>query len=124
MKPSQQRRVRRENATQDLSEAVLYHGLGFSPERAPTPLRTLCTNICRDLVIAGWDRQDLMNAAVYGMRSLWPFNSDDRPWTPTDFRRRVVEAVAAGRGLAASQHRGQLALATQRERMEAHHGEG
>lgn len=125
MKPTQERRARRENTAQELSEALLWHGLGFTPERAPTPLRQLSTGICRDLVKAGWDAQDLINAAVYGMRSLWPFNLDDhRPFTPTDFRHRVVEAVAAGRSLSAAQHRGQLALATQRQRMEAQHVEG
>ncbi len=76
---------------------IIREGMGVDPDRLTRGEIETVLKAAHYLIGEGHDAADLINAARFGMRQVWPY-TNGQPWDCRDFARNITKAkIAASR---------------------------
>jgi hypothetical protein len=73
---------------------IVREGMGVDPHRLTRGEIETVLKAVKYLVEQGHTHEDLINAARFGMRKVWPF-TDGQPWDARDFAKNITKAKTA-----------------------------
>jgi hypothetical protein len=73
---------------------IVREGMGVDPHKLTRGEIELVLKAVHHLIGEGHDPDDLIHAARFGMRKVWPFTSG-QPWDARDFARNITKAKTA-----------------------------
>ena len=76
---------------------IIREGMGVDPDRLTRDEIETVLKAVHYLIEQGHDAEDLINAARFGMRTVWPF-TNGQPWDCRDFAKNITKAkISASR---------------------------